>query len=163
MASQVSEILAFNNGEDDGVSEMEVMEINGSLLMSLMEESPCDESDDDQLDSLIKSFEAEISGSKMDGHDSASTGSELVISNIGEDTQSWNIGEMDGQDYYWASSSEFGVEWVDMDLMPSSPFDDKSWLIDHYGDGMDNKVYDGFAMGEHGFNSLWQDSYNLVR
>lgn len=158
MASQVCETLAFING-DDGVSGMEVMEINGSLLMSLMEEPPSDENDDDRLNSLIRSFEAEIiSGSKMDGHDSASTGSELV-SNIGEDNnQSWNIGQMDGQDC-WASSSEFGEEWVHMDFMPSSPCDDRSWFIDPYGDVTDGM--DGFAMGEYGYNSFWQDSSEL--
>lgn len=160
MTSQVCETLAFING-DDGVSGMEVMEINGSLLTSLMEEPPSDENDDDRLDSLIRSFESEISGSKMEGqgHDLAFTGSELVT-NIGEDNnQLWNMGQMDGQDC-WASSSEFGVEWVDMDLMPSSPCDDRSWFIEPYGDEKDGM--DGFVMGEHGFNSFWQDSYNLV-
>ncbi|CAL0326467.1 unnamed protein product [Lupinus luteus] len=140
MGSQVCETLAFMNG-DDGLSEMEVMEINGALLMSLMEESPSDESDDDRLDNLMRSFEAEIrSGSKnMEGHNySASIGSEFV-SNIGEDTQSWIIGEMDGQDC-WTSSSEFGMEWVDMDVIAYSPCDNRSWFIDTHGDVMDNKV-----------------------
>ncbi|OIW11623.1 hypothetical protein TanjilG_31902 [Lupinus angustifolius] len=139
MGSQVCEALAFMNG-DDGVSEMEVMEINGALLMSLMEESPSDESDDDRLDNLIRSFEAEItSGSKkMEGHNSACIGSEFV-SNIGEENQSWIIGEMDGQDC-WGSSSEFGMEWVDMDVITYSPCDNRSWFIDPHGDVMDNKV-----------------------
>ncbi|XP_027344027.1 uncharacterized protein LOC113856426 [Abrus precatorius] len=162
MASQVCETLAFING-DDGVSGMEVLQINGSLLMSLMDESLLDdESDDDRLDSLIRSFEAEISGSKMGDHDSTSIGSEFM-SNMEEGaTQSWEIGEIDGQEY-WASSSEFGVEWVDMDFMPSSPFQDRSWCVDTYGDERDGiantlKVCDGFAMGEHGYNnSFWQD------
>ena len=156
MASQVCETLAFINGDDE-VREMEVLQIKGALLMSLMEESPSDESDDDRLNTLIRSFEAEISGSKMQGHDSASTGSELA-SNIGEDTQSWNMGHVDGQDYWASSSDEFGVEWVDMDFMPCSPCDDKSWCIDPYG--IQN---DGFAMEEQGYNCFWQYSYNLVR
>ncbi|XP_061352169.1 uncharacterized protein LOC133297118 [Gastrolobium bilobum] len=163
MASQVCETLAFIN-DDDGVRGMEVLEINGALLMSLMEESPSEESDNDRLDSLIRSFEAEISGNKIMGcHDSAST---ELMSNIEEDTQLWNIGEMDGQDY-WASSCEFEVEFVDMDLMPSSPCDDGSWFIDPFDDeknnGMANNlmVYDGFAMGEHGYNSLWQENYEM--
>ncbi|KAG4947492.1 hypothetical protein AAZX31_15G232500 [Glycine max] len=164
MASQVCETLTFING-DDG------LKINGALLMSsLMEEpSPSDESDDDRLDSLIRSFEAEISGSKMgDHHDSSSIGSEILMSNnIMEEcaTQSWNnnMGEIDGMEC-WAhsSSSEFGVEWVDMDFVPSSPFEDRSWNLDPCGDeyAMANnfKGYDGFALGEHGYyNSLWQD------
>ncbi|RDX71763.1 hypothetical protein CR513_48839, partial [Mucuna pruriens] len=163
MGSQVCETLAFING-DDG------MQINGALLMSLMEEpSPSDHhesDDDDRLDSLIRSFEAEISGSKMGDHDSTSSmGSELIMSNNMEEcaTQSWNMGEVDHGMECWASSSEFGVEWVGMDLVPPSPFEDRSWCFDPCGDeyyAMANnfKVYDGFALGEHGYNiSLWQD------
>ncbi|OIV92481.1 hypothetical protein TanjilG_02244 [Lupinus angustifolius] len=37
---------------------------------------------------------------------------------------------------YWASSSEFEVEWVDMDLMPCLAYDDWNWFMDE----MDNKV-----------------------
>ena len=49
---------------------MESWKINKALLMSLMEESQDDENDnDDRLDSLIRSLEAEISGSTMDGLD----------------------------------------------------------------------------------------------
>ncbi|TKY49296.1 hypothetical protein E2542_SST26725 [Spatholobus suberectus] len=153
MASQVCETLAFING-DDGVRGVEALQINGALLMSLMEEpSPSDENDDDRLDSLIRSFEAEISESKMGDHDTASTGSELM-SNMEEcATQSWNMGEIDGVEC-WAS-------WVDMDLLPSSPFEDRSWCVDPCGDefAMANNfsVCDGFALGEHGYNSLWQD------
>ncbi|KAE9585102.1 hypothetical protein Lal_00018240 [Lupinus albus] len=131
MASQICEALAFMNG-DDGVSEME---INGAILMSLMEESLSDESDDDdRLDKLIRSFEAEIKSEskKMEGHNSASTRSEIV-SNIGEDTQSWIRGEMDGQD-------SFEMEWVDMDIITYSPCDNSTWFIDPYGDVIDNKV-----------------------
>lgn len=153
-SSQVCEALAFIN-KDEGVREMEeVLEINGgALLMSLMDESsPSDESDiDERLDGLIRSFEAEIiSGSKMEGHDDSSdSGSQQeLMSNIEEDAEScsWNM----GQDY-WASSPSsdhgFGVEWVDMDLMPSSPFDyGSSWCVDPCGDEMGVVVVDNFNM-----------------
>ncbi|ESW21325.1 hypothetical protein PHAVU_005G061600 [Phaseolus vulgaris] len=150
MASQMCESLALIKGDDE-------LQINGALLMSLMEEpSPSDESDDDRLDSLIRSFEAEISGSKMGDHDdsASSTGSEMFESNDMEEsgTQSLNMGEIE----YWAnSSSEFGVGWVDMDLVPSSPFEDRSWCVDPCGE-----EYYALAnnyLGDHGYNSLWQD------
>ncbi|CAJ1957850.1 unnamed protein product [Sphenostylis stenocarpa] len=149
MASQTGDGLAFING-DDG------LQINGALLMSLMEEPAAScEGDDDRLDSLIRSFEAEISGSKMEDHDdsASSTGSEMFMSNDMEEcgTQSWNMGEIE-----WGnSSSEFGVGWVDMDLVPSSPFEDKSWCVDPCGEeyyAMANNY-----LGDHGYNSLWQD------
>ncbi|KAJ1434240.1 hypothetical protein SESBI_05586 [Sesbania bispinosa] len=97
MASQVCETLAFINGDD------------GSERWKYWKST------------------AEISGNKMGDHDSASTGSSQLMSNVEDDAESCNTGHMEGQDYYWVSSSdEFGVEWVDMDLMPSSPFDDRS-------------------------------------
>ncbi|XP_020233609.1 uncharacterized protein LOC109813767 [Cajanus cajan] len=167
MGSQVCETLAYING-DEGVRGMEALQINGALLMSLMEESSPsdnhDESDDDRLDSLIRSFEAEISGSnKMGGdhdHDLASKGSEFVSKMEECANQTWNImGDVDGVEYWGSSSSEFGVEWVDMDLVPLE--DRSNWCVDPCGDeyAMANnfKVYDGFALGEHGYNSLWQD------
>jgi len=146
MASQIFEGLALIKGNDG-------LQINGALLMSLMEEpSPCDESDDDRLDSLIRSFEAEISGSKMGDHDdsASSTGSEMYESNDMEEcaTQTLNMGEID-----WAnSSSEFGVGWVDMDLVPSSPFEDKSWCVDPYGE--EYYALANIYLGDHGYNFL---------
>lgn len=153
MAShQVCETLAFIN-DDDGVKGME---INGALLMSLMEESPSDERNDERLDTLMKSFEAEISGSKMmGGHDSS--GSKLM-SHDEDGESSCNTSYVEGQDS-WASissSDEYGVEWVDMDLIPSSPFNDEGWYTDPCG-----HEYDGFEMAEQGYNSLWEDNYEL--
>ncbi|KAK7401709.1 hypothetical protein VNO78_13406 [Psophocarpus tetragonolobus] len=166
MASQVCETLALING-DDGVP------INGALLMSLMEEpSPGDESDDDRLDSLIRSFEAEISGSKMGDDDvfsSSIVGSEFISNNNMEEcatTQSgsYNMVEIDyhGVECWGNSSSEFGVEWVDMDFVPSSPYEDRNWCVvdpcgDEYAMANNFKGYDGFALGELGYNSMWQD------
>ncbi|CAL5187234.1 unnamed protein product [Lathyrus oleraceus] len=147
MASQGCETLAYD------------VKIKGdNLLMTLMEELPCDENDDERLDSLIRSFEAEISESKMGGHDD-STSIELLQmkSNFEESyNESCNIGQVD----------EFGVEWVDMDLIPSFQFDDGSWEC--FGDEKDVMVDhlmvcdDGFNMEEeHGYNSFWQDNYEM--
>ncbi|XP_058727438.1 uncharacterized protein LOC131598882 [Vicia villosa] len=150
MASQVCETLGYD------------VEIKGdNLLMSLMEELPCDENDDERLDSLIRSFEAEISETKMgDHHHHDSTSIELLQmkSNFEENyiNESWNIGQVD----------EFEVEWVDMDLIPSFQFDDGSWEC--FGDEKDGMMVghlmvcdDGLDMEEHAYNSFWQDNYDM--
>ncbi|XP_004488657.1 uncharacterized protein [Cicer arietinum] len=148
MASLVCETLAY-----DGVKGME---IKGDLLMSLMEELPCDESDDERLDSLIRSFEDEISGSKIGNHDSQ------LKSGFEKSSESWNIGQVEEGD-------DYGVEyWVDMDLMPSFQFDDGNWgAIESCGDEKDVMVDhlmmcdDGFDIEENSYNSFWQDNYEM--
>ncbi|QCE10539.1 hypothetical protein DEO72_LG10g1769 [Vigna unguiculata] len=139
---------------DDG------LQINGAFLMSLMEEpSASDEGDDERLDSLIRAFEAEISGNnKMedddnDNDDSASsTGSELMFERNECGSESWKMEEID-----WSNSSgEFGEGWVDMDLVPSSPFEDRSWCVEPCGE--EYYAFPNNYLGDHGYNnSLWQD------
>jgi len=150
MASQVCETLAYG------------VEIKDDLLMSLMEELPCDESNDERLDSLIRSFEAEISENKMGGHDNSATciGSQLK-SNFEDYSESWNIEEI-------MKGLDFGVEWVDMDLTSSFQFDDRSReAIESFGDEKDVMVDhlmlcdDGFDMEEHAYNSCRQDNYEI--
>ncbi|XP_014500595.1 uncharacterized protein LOC106761548 [Vigna radiata var. radiata] len=147
MASEVCEGLAFIKG-DDG------LQINGALLMSLMEESsPSDEGDDERLNSLIRAFEAEISGSKKmeDDDDSASsTGSERFERNDMEEcgSESWKMEEIE-----WCNSSN--ELWVDMDLVSSCPFEDRSWCFDPCGE--EHYVFPNNYMGDHNYNSLWQD------
>jgi len=151
MASQVCETLAYD------------VEIKGDLLMSLMEELPCDESNDERLDSLIRSFEAEISESKMAGHDNSTCIGSQLKSNFEEYyDESWNIGQV------MEEGHDFGVEWVDMDLMTSFQFNDASWeAIESCGHEKDVMVDhlmvcdDGFDMEEHAYNSFWQDSYEM--
>ncbi|KAI4333410.1 hypothetical protein L6164_018230 [Bauhinia variegata] len=161
MAAQVCENLAMINGDDE-FKGMEFSEINCYLLLSSMEEPrEGDESDDDdRLDSLIKSLEAKISGTTMDGYD------ELTCSNGSQDHgQPWNLGEMVDQDY-WATSCDFEMEYVNMDVLASSPWDG-SWCLDSYGGEMDgisdifyvnkSKMNDdvGFVMGDqYVFNSF---------
>ncbi|XP_058745191.1 uncharacterized protein LOC131617936 [Vicia villosa] len=151
MDSQVCETLAYD------------VEIKGdNLLMSLMEELPCDENDDERLDILIRSFEAEISESKMGDHDDLTSIESLQMKRNFEENynESWNIGQV-GEEH------EFGVEWVDMDLIPSFQFDDGGWecfgdekdvMVDHlmvcdYGFEFDRE--------EHAYNSFWQENYEM--
>jgi len=130
--------------------------------MSLMEELPCDESNDERLDSLIRSFEAEISESKMGGHDNSTCIASQLKSNFEEDyNESWNIEQV-------VEGHDFGVEWVDMDLMPSFQFDEGNWeAIESFGDEKEMMVDhlmvcdNGFDMEEHAYNSFWQDNYEI--
>ncbi|GAU28433.1 hypothetical protein TSUD_54850 [Trifolium subterraneum] len=155
MASQICETLAYD------------VEIKDDFLISLMEELPCDENDDERLDSLIRSFEAEISENKMDGHDDSTCiaiASQLK-NNFEEyyNEYSWNIEQVEEEGH------DFGVEWVDMDLMSSFQFDEGSnWEdIESFGDENDAMVDhlmvfdDEFDLEEHGYNSFWQDNYEM--
>jgi hypothetical protein len=152
MASQICETLAYD------------MEIKGDLLMSLMEELPCDKNDDERLDSLIRSFEAEISETNIGGgHDSSTCIGSQLKRNFEENfSESWNIEQVD-------EGHDFGVEWVDMDFMPSFQFDEGSnWVdIESFGDEKDVMVDhlivgdDEFNMEEYGYNSFWQDNYEM--
>jgi hypothetical protein len=77
-------------------------------------------------------------------------------------SESWNIEQVD-------EGHDFGVEWVDMDFMPSFQFDEGSnWVdIESFGDEKDVMVDhlivgdDEFNMEEYGYNSFWQDNYEM--
>ncbi|KAJ7948850.1 putative Heat stress transcription factor B-4b [Quillaja saponaria] len=164
MDSLVCENSAFINGEDE-FDGLEVLEMDGDLLMSLLEESQTDERDEDQLNSLIRSLEAEIKVDTMEGQD-------LVSNIIGEECsgQSWKVGQMDGRDCSVSHDfDEFG--WVDMDVVPSSLGEDMNWYMNPYGGEMDgiiefignedehySKIYHESDLGEYGYSSLWQET-----
>ena len=140
MASQVSENLTLINGGgggDEEFKEMELLKMNNALIMSLMDESQGDESDDDhRLETLIRSLEAEITTEGRENSSSSTMEYELASNINGEDNQSWNVGQMDGHDYL-PSPCDFMMEWVDMELVPSAPFDDRNWCVDPFGNSMD--------------------------
>ncbi|KAJ7981943.1 putative Heat stress transcription factor B-4b [Quillaja saponaria] len=169
MASLGCENLVCINGEDE-FNNLEVMEMDGDLLKSLLEESQIDERDEDQLNNLIRSLEAEI---KVDDHD-ITMQTEEVVSNFGEgisSDQSWNIGQMDGQDCSISHNFDHDFAWIDMDVVPSLPSDDMIWYMDTYGSEMDgiiefisedenySKFSYGSDLGEYGYTSLWQETY----
>ncbi|KAK9266474.1 hypothetical protein L1049_021386 [Liquidambar formosana] len=168
MASPIFENYACINGDDD-FNQFEVSEINGALLMSLLEESQGEVGDDDRLMSVIRSLEAEISPNRTYGLDSPM---ELEFGVNQEDYQLCNAGQVDGQDCSTSADLDFG--WIDMELTSSSPSDDvTNWYMDPCGDEMDgiiefggvsdySQIYYGVPLEEHGYNSLWQDTYDSV-
>ncbi|KAF7836577.1 TRNA wybutosine-synthesizing protein like [Senna tora] len=152
---------------DDEIKEMEFLDIDDALLMSLMEESPCDQEryeddDGDRLDSIIRSLEAEINANAMNDLDSRSVNSES-INNTEDVTRMWDMGQMDGQDYW--NPCDFEMGWAEMDAMPSSLSDHGSWCINPYEDEMEGitEIFDVSSNFNNGYNhQFWQESYNSV-
>ncbi|XP_057505748.1 uncharacterized protein LOC130789040 [Actinidia eriantha] len=148
------------------VDKLVVPEINGALLMSLLEESQGDECDDGRLNDVIRSLEAEIDPKMMmDSHD-------LSMENIewgseSEDCQSLDAGHIHGQDCTMSSDLDFN--WVDMEMSPFSPSDEMTnWymepidgIIEFGGEIRDySEIYYGVPLEEHAFgSSLWQETY----
>uniref|UniRef100_A0A5B7ASK9 Uncharacterized protein n=1 Tax=Davidia involucrata TaxID=16924 RepID=A0A5B7ASK9_DAVIN len=163
MASSKPENWACINGNDD-FDNFEVTEINGALLMSLLEESQGEECDDERLRSVIQSLEAEIDSNMMDGHDS------LVETEWG--SQLSGGGQVDGHDC--STSHDLDFNWMDMEMVPSLPGDDMTnWYMDPCGDEMDgiiefggvrdySHIYYGIPLEENGCGSLWQETNATV-
>ncbi|XP_044504285.1 uncharacterized protein LOC123224635 [Mangifera indica] len=147
MASLVSETWAIVNGEDDS-NGVEVSKFNDALLLSLLEESNGEEYNDEQVNRVIQSLEAEINANMLEAsHDLAM--------------------EPDVQNCL--ASMEF--EWAEMELLPSSPSDGMNWCIDQSenelnflvenGDVSDYpQLYNIVPLEEHSFCSLWQETYD---
>ncbi|KAJ0046268.1 hypothetical protein Pint_04916 [Pistacia integerrima] len=143
MASMVAETWAIINGEDDS-NGVEISKFNNALLMSLLEESYGEEYNDEQVNRVIQSLEAEINSNMFD--------------------------DEDGQNSL--ASMEF--EWAEMELVPSSPSDDMNCFVDHceneldlmveYGDVGDynSQIYSVVSSEENGFSSLWHENYEPV-
>ncbi|KAB2043726.1 hypothetical protein ES319_D01G038200v1 [Gossypium barbadense] len=129
----------------NGVEEIEVPEIDADLLMSLLEESQCEEyCNEEQVNSLMESLEAEIR-----------------MVNAGSCSIEGVIGSNDC------------FEWSEMEMVPSSPSDDMNWYVeDHvqemsmdgyliqFGNDFPLNFYD--IQTENGFTSLWQETYDTA-
>ncbi|WRX29370.1 hypothetical protein QQP08_021857 [Theobroma cacao] len=126
------------------MEEIEVPEIDAALLMSLLEESHCEEyCNEEQVNSLMESLEAEI---RMANHDSC---------------YEVDMKSNDGFDCF---------EWTEMEMVPSSPSDDMNWYMEDHVEEMDGMVEfgNGFPHNyyeiplEHGYSSLWQETYDTA-
>ncbi|KAJ0046270.1 hypothetical protein Pint_04914 [Pistacia integerrima] len=142
MASMVAETWAIINGEDDS-NGVEISKFNNALLMSLLEESYGEEYNDEQVNRVIQSLEAEINA---------------------------NIDDEDGQnssasmEFEWAemepvpSSPSYDMNWFvdhcenELDLMVE------------YGDVGDynSQIYSVVSSEENCFSSLWHETYEPV-
>ncbi|OMO74614.1 hypothetical protein CCACVL1_16573 [Corchorus capsularis] len=127
----------------NGLEEIEFQEIDAVLLMSLLEESHCEEyCNEEQVNSLMESLEAEI---RMANHD-----------------DSCNVADMESNDGFDC------LDWTDMETVPSSPSDDMNWYMEDHVEEMDGLMEFGneFPQNyyevplEHGY--LWQETYDAV-
>lgn len=121
----MASVVAENWGHVDGHDESEVLElsqINHNLLMSLLDETPIEECDDERLRKVIRSLEAEIDSDEFikydfDDHNVLGGGDHLV------DCQSSND-EINGQDprMMHHDLDDHLHNWMDMEIsMPTSP------------------------------------------
>ncbi|MBA0787069.1 hypothetical protein Gotri_027289 [Gossypium trilobum] len=146
MARILTENPGLINGSN-GVEEIEIPEIDAGLLMSLLEESQCEEyCNEEQVNSLMESLEAEIRMVNAAG--SCST----------------IEGDIGSNDY---------LEWSEMEMVPSSPSDDMNWYVEDHVEDMSMDGYfvqfgNDFPLNcyeiqpENGFTSLWQETYDTV-
>ncbi|OMO92654.1 hypothetical protein COLO4_17432 [Corchorus olitorius] len=127
----------------NGLEEIEFQEIDAVLLMSLLEESQCEEyCNEEQVNSLMESLEAEI---RMANHDSC------------------NVADMESNDGF-----EYCLDWTDMETVPSSPSDDMNWYMEDHAEEMEGLMEFGndFPQNyyevplEHGY--LWQETYDAA-
>ncbi|KAB2095478.1 hypothetical protein ERO13_A01G042800v2 [Gossypium hirsutum] len=144
MALMLTENPGLTN-ESNGVEEIGVPEIDAGLLMSLLEESQCEEyCNEEQVTSLMESLEAEI---RM-----VNAGSCSIEGDIG-------------------SNNYF--EWSEMEMVPSSPSDDMNWYVEDHAQEMSMDGYlvqfgNDFPLNcyesqlENGFTSLWQETYDTA-
>ncbi|KAL3736076.1 hypothetical protein ACJRO7_025083 [Eucalyptus globulus] len=138
--------------------------VSKDILLSLLEESPQgEERDDEQLNDVIRSLEAEINLDMVSGSDL-----------VGELESTGDSFEEHGGRYTGGNSMEpLDFDWIDMEMVPSSPSDDMNWYMDRYEDDeiMNNmvefgvisdysQIYCGIPLEEQGYGSLWQDTYD---
>ncbi|KAA8526708.1 hypothetical protein F0562_009063 [Nyssa sinensis] len=157
-SSSLPENWACINGNGDS-DKFEVTEIDSAILMSLLEESQGEECDDERLKSVIRSLEAEIDPTMMDGHDSLV---ELGWGTANMDGCQLSVGgQVDGQDCL--TSHDLDFNWMELDTVPSSPGDEMTnWYVEPCGDEMDGVIefgsvrdyshmYYGIPLDENGY------------
>ncbi|KAA8524069.1 hypothetical protein F0562_010500 [Nyssa sinensis] len=131
MASLVFENWACINND-------EVSEIDGDLLMSLLEESLLDDGNEERLRRVIQSLEAEIDPIMMEDHNSPM---EPKLDGFMEDCQLSDVRQVDSQDCL--TSHDLDINWIDMDVVAlSSTYDDmtNNWCMDPCGGEMDGII-----------------------
>ncbi|KAL4273556.1 hypothetical protein GQ457_13G004990 [Hibiscus cannabinus] len=141
-------VLKENLGLIDGSNAMEETEapvLDAALLMSLLEESQCEECcNEEQVIRLMESLEAEI---RMES--AGPCGVE---------------GDMESND---------GFEWSEIKMAASSPSDDMNWYVEDHVEEMAMDGYlvqfgNDFPLNcyeiqtENAFTSLWQETYGTA-
>lgn len=157
---------------DDEFEGIEVSGLNGAFLMSLMEElqDHVEESDEERLNSVIQSLEAEITNScSMDAKQNSCMESDHQSISDGEDSQPCSLGQMDSHNCSISFDDLDMNEWINMEAEPCSPSHEMNCYMYHFGGEVigfggvctndSPHTYYGVALDqEHGYNSLWQET-----
>ncbi|OWM81020.1 hypothetical protein CDL15_Pgr007051 [Punica granatum] len=154
--------------EDFEGIDVEVLEINSSILKSLLEDAQGDDQDYDQLNDVIRSLEAEIDPSSLAGHD---LGTHTKVINdlvAGDENSTINSRGRDGS-RDWSEYSSDDFSWIDMDTVPSSPGEGMDWYMEEFGDEMNCLTQFGcigdyyqypqvYSSEEPAYGSLWHET-----
>lgn len=172
-SSTVPLSFASMKGDDDGFG-VEDFQTNGAILMSLLEEFQEDDRDDEErLNSVIQSLQAELTNpsATMDSINSSGTiDSELTIIDFKEGNW-WNVVGGTGSKDCSVSSVESELGWFEMEQVPSSPSHDMKWYMDSCEYEMDCPADSGIWVGDYShicygagleednvYSSIWQET-----
>ncbi|PON46279.1 hypothetical protein PanWU01x14_252930 [Parasponia andersonii] len=158
------------NGCDE-LEGVEISKINGAFLMSLMEELQdhvdVEERDEERLNSVIRSLEAEINSCTTEAeHDSCVEPDHQSSTFDGEDSQSCELEQMNDHDFTISFEDLDMNGWINMEAEPCSPSHEMNYYVYQCEDDMINGV-EGISIDysthnycgavrdqEHGYNSL---------
>ncbi|KAL4555214.1 hypothetical protein LXL04_037825 [Taraxacum kok-saghyz] len=149
MASMIQQNWATIN-DQGGFDEFESLEIDGTLLMSLLDEPHVDdECDDERLSNVIRSLEAEINPIVIDDNDMSL---ELEWNADWEGSHQFST----NQNVY--KSQDLDYNWMEMDDMYIQGYEDGIGGIIEFGGVKDfSHICYGSNMEEHGYGALWQE------
>ncbi|KAJ6301697.1 hypothetical protein OIU77_015917 [Salix suchowensis] len=165
-SSSVFENWEMINGETDGAGGSEVSEMSSSadFLMSLMEETPGEEYDNERLSSLIQSLEAEIDPSRMVGGDAS------MMDPSSTCDQSCDAGQVEDHDCWGADLISWDAD-IEMDS-PSCDHDDDDLSVWYHPIGYQvdlmaefggvrscSQIYSGVDF-DNGSIGLWQEPWD---
>ncbi|KAI3675059.1 hypothetical protein L1987_84643 [Smallanthus sonchifolius] len=149
MASLIQENRAAINDQDD-FGNLETLEIDDTLLMSILDEPHVEnECDDEKLSSVIRSLEAEINPIVIDDHDMSL---ELEWNTDWEGSYQYSV----SQNYI--KSQDFEYNWMEMDDMSIQGYDNGIYALIEL-DGVKDypQISYGNNIEEHGYDALWQE------
>lgn len=144
--------------------DVELLEIDTAVLMSLLEDPLADDQEHDRLNDVIRSLEAEIHQGTTDG-DYLRTHTR-VIGDGDENQRIDNTGRPRSCD---RSDSSGDFSSTDMDTVTSFSGEGLSWYMEELGDGMNCEAELGcigdcyycpqvYSMEEATYESLWQET-----
>ncbi|KAH0651317.1 hypothetical protein KY285_031439 [Solanum tuberosum] len=163
----------------DDLSNFDVSQIDGDIVMSLLDDMQGDDHhDDERLTSVIRCLEAEIDQTqsyptfnnvvsdlvvRVHGHDSFQDKQERNYN--GENLQSQNtIGQCQSEDFVESNDLDFSWMEMEMEMVPSYPSDEMNlWYMDNnYGQGYEvvsgiSNYSNTVSFEENDYHSLWQE------